>query len=502
MYRKKIIFKNSFTSLTGQIISEILQFVVRIFVLRYIGIEVMGISTTFTSILQTLSLAELGFQTAVVYYLYKPINHHDETKINQILAILKYVYRIIGVIFIVLALVCIPMLKYIMKDIDITETVIAYYIIMTMNIACTYFFAHKRALLLADQKDYISQSVDCLFNIIISILKIGVIILFKNYIAFLFLQVFQTIGTNIIINFFCKKKYVFLCPCKFEESVFKSISRDVKSIFMGKLAGYVYGATDNLILSSVVGTIYVGYLSNYVVFISATKKALGSMFYAMTSIIGNMLEENSGNKNKEIIFRMYSYVRYVLASMIIIPWMLFADDVVKILYGKQYILSDMVVVLLAIDLYIHIVYTPCCEYINGSGYFRIDKDIAILGAIINIVTSMFFVYKMGLEGILLGTVLSQIFFWIGRSSIVYLKVFTMSKRKYFKYISINIKWILVLVFQIMIASNVKNIFKIEHYILGLAIAFLLCELINVIIQLVVFRTSEEQKILFEKIILK
>ena len=69
MNRKKIIVKNGFAGLINQLISEIVQFIVRIFTLQYIGIEVMGISTTFTSILQTLSLAELGFQTAVVYYL-------------------------------------------------------------------------------------------------------------------------------------------------------------------------------------------------------------------------------------------------------------------------------------------------------------------------------------------------------------------------------------------------------------------------------------------------
>lgn len=502
MNRKKIIVKNGFAGLIGQLISEIVQFIVRIFTLQYIGIEVMGISTTFTSILQTLSLAELGFQTAVVYYLYEPLNRHDETKINQILTILKRVYEVIGIIFICMSIACIPILKYVLKDIDITITVIVYYIVMSMNIACTYFMAYKRALLLADQRDYISQSVDCLFNVIISILKIGVIVLFKNYIVFLILQVIQTVGANIVIQLFCKKKYLFLCSSKFEPSIFKSISSDVKNVFMGKLAGYVYGATDNLIISSFVGTVYVGYLSNYIVFISAIKKALGSMFYAMTSIIGNMLTEDSEINNKETNFRMYSYARYVLAAMIIIPWMLFADDAVKILYGEQYILSDFVVILLAIDLYIHIVYTPCCEYINGSGYFKIDKDIAMAGAGINILTSICFVFKMGVEGVLVGTVFSQIFFWVGRSSIVYLKIFALSKREYFKYISRNIRWIVVLVIQIMLFSYIRNRIEMKNYILSLIVEFVLCEFVNVSVQLTVFHTSEEQKALFGKVKLR
>lgn len=499
MNRRKIILKNGFVGLTGQIISEFLQFIVRIFVLRYIGVEVLGISATFTSILQTLSLTELGFQMAVVYYLYQPLNQHDEIKINQILTILKRVYEVIGIIFICMSLACMPILQYILKDIDITITVIAYYIIMSMNIACTYFMAYKRALLLADQKDYISQTVDCLFNVIISIFKIGVIILFRNYIIFLLLQTIQTVGANIVIHLFCKRKYSFLCISKFEMSIFKSISKDVKNVFMGKLAGYVYGATDNLIISSFVGAVYVGYLSNYIVFITAIKKAIGSMFYAMTSIIGNMLTEKSEIKNREITFRKYSYVRYVLASMIIIPWVLFADDAVRILYGAQYILSDFIVVLLAIDLYIHIVYTPCCEYINGSGYFKIDKYIAMFGAGANIITSTCFVLKMGVVGVLVGTVLSQVFFWVGRSSIVYLKIFGLSKKVYFKYISTNVRWIIVLIFQIILFSNIRSKIIMENYTLELIIEFILCEVITIFVQLIVFHVSEEQRELLKKI---
>lgn len=502
MNRKKIILKNGIAGLTGQIISEFLQFIVRIFTLRYIGVEVLGISATFTSVLQTLSLAELGFQMAVVYYLYQPLSQHDEIKINQILIILKRVYEIIGIIFVCISIACIPILKYILKDIDITATVIAYYIIMSMNIACTYFMAYKRALLLADQKDYISQTIDCLFNVIISIFKIGVIILFRNYIVFLILQIIQTVGANIVIQLFCKRKYLFLCSGKFEMSIFKSISKDVKNVFMGKLAGYVYGATDNLIISSFVGTVYVGYLSNYIVFITAIKKALGSMFYAMTSIIGNMLTKKTEVENREMIFRMYSYARYVLASIIIIPWVLFADDAVRILYGGQYILSDIIVILLAVDLYIHIVYTPCCEYINGSGYFKSDKDIAMVGAGINIIASICFALKFGVAGVLVGTVLSQVFFWVGRSSIVYSKIFGLNKEEYFKYISINVKWIAVLIFQIILFSNIRNRIIIGNYILELIIEFFLCELINFFVQAVVFHTSEEQKELLIKVKLR
>lgn len=492
MNRKKLLLKNGLAGFLCQLLSQLIQFVIRIFMLQYIGVEIMGISSTFTSILQTLSLTELGFQTAVVYYLYQPLKEHDEIKINQIMMILKRVYEIVGIVFITIAMVCIPFLKYLLKNVDITSTIIGYYIIMSLNIAFSYFITYKRALLFADQKEYISKFVDCIFNIGISILKILVIIFLKNYTFFLILQIGQTLGANVVIQLFCKKEYKYLKKSKFNFSMFKSISRDVKNVFMGKLAGYAYGATDNLVISSLIGTIYVGYLSNYMVFISTIKQIIGSLFYSMTPIIGNMLIENNDDEINEINFRIYSYVRYIIATAIIVPWLILADDAIKILFGEKYILSYTIVILLAVDLYIHIVYTPCCEYISGSGFFSIDKRIAIIGAVINVVTSVCFVFKMGVEGVLVGTALSQMFFWIGRSYTVYFYVFKLGKIAYFRYIVKNIKWIFMLLLQIIILLYIRSKFIFDNYLLSTMFILILCEVMNILVNLICFHFSEEQ----------
>lgn len=492
MNRKKIVLKNGLAGFLCQMLSQLIQFVIRIFMLQYIGVEIMGISSTFTSILQTLSLTELGFQTAVVYYLYQPLKEHDEIKINRIMLILKRVYEIVGIIFITIALICIPFLKYVLKNVDVTSTIIGYYIIMSLNIAFSYFIAYKRALLFADQKEYISKFIDCIFNIGISIFKILVIIFLKNYTLFLVLQIGQTLGANVVIQLFCKKEYKYLKKSKFDFPMFQSISKDVKNVFMGKLAGYAYGATDNLVISSLIGTIYVGYLSNYMVFISTIKQIIGSLFYSMTPIIGNMLIENNNDEFKEINFRIYSYVRYIIATAIIVPWLILADDAVKILFGEKYILSYTIVILLAVDLYIHIVYTPCCEYISGSGFFSIDKRIAIIGAVINVVTSVCFVFKMGVEGVLVGTVLSQIFFWIGRSYTVYFHVFKLGKNDYFRYIFKNIKWIFIMLLQIIILLYIRSKIIFNNYLLSVMFILILCEVMNVFLNLICFHFSEEQ----------
>lgn len=351
--RKTVIIKNSVAGFVCQIVSSIVQFIVRIFMLKYVGIEIIGINATFSSILQTLSLTELGFQTAVVYYLYNPLYEHNTYKVSQILVILKRVYGCIGVLFMGLTVASIPLLPYILKDTAVTTEIIVYYLLMGINIAFSYFLAYRRALLLADQLEYVSKIIDSVFSILICMCKIIALVVFKSFAFTLVLQILQTIGSNIVVTIFCKKRYRNLVKCKFDMGLFSMLAKDVKNVFAAKIAGYVYDATDNLIISTLLGTVYVGYLSNYTTLTTLIKQIINSVFSAMTSVIGNILVSSSSIDIKEQEFRAYSYVRYVIAAMIVVPWVLLANDIVEILFGSQYVLSESIVILLAVDIYIH-----------------------------------------------------------------------------------------------------------------------------------------------------
>ena len=80
MSRQQIAIKNSMTGLMSQIIVLILQFWTRSIFVQHLGVEMLGISSTLSSILNTLSLTELGFQSAVIYSLYRPLAEKNYNK--------------------------------------------------------------------------------------------------------------------------------------------------------------------------------------------------------------------------------------------------------------------------------------------------------------------------------------------------------------------------------------------------------------------------------------
>ena len=75
--RIKNTFFNTVTGILGKLLSLILGFVSRTLFIYIMGQEYLGLNGLFTNILSMLSLAELGFGSAVVFSLYKPIHEYN-----------------------------------------------------------------------------------------------------------------------------------------------------------------------------------------------------------------------------------------------------------------------------------------------------------------------------------------------------------------------------------------------------------------------------------------
>ena len=82
--RTKKSIQNVVVTLGAQIINIILTFLGRTVFNTMLGEECLGINTVFTQTLTVLSLAELGFGSAIIYSMYKPLADGNEEKIRLI----------------------------------------------------------------------------------------------------------------------------------------------------------------------------------------------------------------------------------------------------------------------------------------------------------------------------------------------------------------------------------------------------------------------------------
>ena len=77
--------KNIIVSLIGQIVQILLQFACRSVFIYTLSTEYLGLNGLFTNVLSVLTLAELGFGTALIYSMYKPIYQKDTAHITKLI---------------------------------------------------------------------------------------------------------------------------------------------------------------------------------------------------------------------------------------------------------------------------------------------------------------------------------------------------------------------------------------------------------------------------------
>ena len=93
---KSALLKNSTVGFISQLLNSLFTLVTRNIFIKYIGVELLGLNSTLASVFGMLSLAELGFQSAIVFNLYKPLHDGNQIEVNSIMNILKIIYRGVG----------------------------------------------------------------------------------------------------------------------------------------------------------------------------------------------------------------------------------------------------------------------------------------------------------------------------------------------------------------------------------------------------------------------
>lgn len=483
------IAKNGVFSGTYQLSMMLINLVTRSLFLQYFGIQLLGINSTFTSILNTLSLAEMGFQTAIIYHLFEPLENKNYCKINEIMNIYRIVYNLIALFIFFVSICIVPLLPNLLNNIEVNSNICIYFLIQSLNTVFSYLFSYKRTLLFADKKDYICKIIDTCINLIFSILRIIFIFIFTNYIIYLLLFILQTFLSNTLVHLYCKKNYIFLIKKPVNMQLFKKIFVSVKDVFSAKLSNYVYSSTDNILISSMVGATLVGYLVNYTTIILQLKSLISLLLNPIIPIIGRSLVKNHNVKRIEKQFRTLTFFRFFLILTVVLPCAILLNSFIKIWIGSAFLLNNSTLFLLIIDFYISIIYAPCYEYLNAGGYFKIEKKAMLIAAILNIVLSIIFTLYMGLNGVLIGTVITQIFLWIYRSILLYENCFYEIRKLYIAYWKEQLFYIFVFSVLCLILTYVCGTIRLENQVLNFIISGIFCEILGLIIFLIFLKKS-------------
>lgn len=492
MNRTHKTLRNSAVHLLGQVITILLGFISRKVFIQYLGVELLGLNSTFASLLNTLSLAELGFQQVIVFHLYGVLAKGDKEQINSLVNIYKLVYRCIGCFFIGAALCCLPFLQSFLSDVEATNSVRAYFLIQALTGACTYFLAYKRNILYADQNSYISGFIDMIVNTTATLLSIAAAVLTGNYLLLLLIQLVKTYLSNLFVHAACTKRYPYLHTEKVDWQLLRKIASNLKDVVLEQIAWYIYGSTDNLLISIFISTIQVGFLNNYTLVIGNIKHLISSLSGPLVPAIGNLVAvEDTAHQVEK--FQLLEQGFFWLTGMAVVPAYVLTDFFITIYLGEAYILPEAILFFLCMDLYVHINQQSCMCFLTANGLFKVRRNISILGAIVNIVVSALLIRPFGMAGILAGTAMSQVFYWISRSVVAIRDCLKQSWRVFGIYWLKQTAMLGIIVAAIWLSRNMIQHLYVLNPVVTFIVSGILCEVCFVVLAFLCTRGIASQR---------
>lgn len=396
-----------------QIVTIVLTFATRTVFIKVLDDHLLGVNGLFSNILSLLSLAELGFGTAIIYGMYKPIAKNDTKKIAALMNYYRKVYNVLAVIIILIGLAFVPFLKNIVNsDIPINHLLI-YYLIFLSDAVCSYILANRTAIIEANQNYYIIKRYNTCFIILKNILQIIVLITLKNFIVYLLIQVFITFLTNVYGAMIAKKKYPYAFEkVELEKEEKKSLIENVKSMVIYKIGGVLMNHTDEILISVLEGTINVGYYSNYNMIVYSITRFTGILFNSIKASVGNL--NVSDNKEKKInIFNRLSFLVDWVYGFVAVALFVLLNEFITLWIGETYIFSTLTVFAIVLKFYIKGLINTVSIYRDTTGLFRQTKYVYLVAAILNIVCSIILGKLYGVFGILIATSIAMLLtnFW-------------------------------------------------------------------------------------------
>lgn len=398
------------------IITTILNIFYRTIFIKTLGVDYLGLNSALINVIAILSLAELGISQAISFYLYKPLAQRNSNKVYSWIIFFKKLYQIIGILVIILALIALPIIR---KLVPINIDFLNFSIIYCLFIASTtisYFFSYKRAVIIADQKNFKIVPIITLNQIIEIIIKIAILYSTKDYIYTLACQLFFRLSENLWVNGYIQKHYANIFNAQ-EQSLAigekKSFFVKLRSLVLHKVGDISINGTDSLIISALVSVAVLGVYSNYLMIISLGTSFILLLFQGSISSFGNLITAQDQEQINKT-FKAMQLAAFGIFGVVSICIYFFLSKVITLWIGHEYTLSQESVLIMTVNFLLLGLRVPLNTIKVAAAVYEVDKYAPLLQGAINLVLSIFLAHYYGLNGVLLGTLISSILipFWV------------------------------------------------------------------------------------------
>lgn len=397
---------NTFSAATVQILTFFIGIILPRMLLVTYGSELNGLRASINQFISYLYILEMGLGGALTYALYKPLQSANIDEINGVVSAARRSYRQIGYMFTALIGVLAIVYPLVINNGDISNTTIVLLVLVMGATGIINYFTigGYTVLLTAAQRGYVLSIIKCIYLVFNTVLLI-VLIKFKCNIVFVYTcSISSTILHALLIRLYIKKHYGYL---NLKVPPQKNALKKRYDVLIHQISGLIVSNVPMFLLTLYGDLKEVSVYSIYALIFSSITMILGVISTALTPAFGDLIAEDNKGLLKQT-YSQYEFIYYVIITIIYSCTYILGLGFVKIytdgVTDAQYI-NPMLLLLFSLMGFLTSWKVPQVTMITAAGYFKETRHRAIIETCITIVMSCILGRILGLEGIMLGSII-------------------------------------------------------------------------------------------------
>lgn len=400
--------RNAFWAAMYMLVTMLMGFVIRTLLIQKIGDEYLGLSGLCQSVLGTLNLAELGMDTAISYNLYKPFADGDKDRVNALLALYQKIYKVIGLVILVLGLAILPFFrKLIDGEPPAGVNIHLVFILYLMDTVFSYLlYPPRRPLVVVSQQFSIHQKVLLTSFIMMYAAQIAMLSLLKNYILFACCFPAFTIIGSIIYRLVTDRKFPdYKAEGKLPEGFYGPFAKRVSGVAIARLRNASRSYIDVIFISSFLGLVISAKYNVYSMILIIPQSALSIIVSSLKGSIGNFFAVET-TERRYGLFDLLSFMFFWLATFCSTCLICLYQPFILLWLGQKMLLPFTAAIASATLFFVTTIGAMLEMTKDITGIYWENRWTPLVEMLVNIVLDLLCIKLWGVQGVLLATAFS------------------------------------------------------------------------------------------------
>lgn len=403
---------NTTVAITTSIIMGVLSFAERTAFNWFFSAEYLGLFSFYNTITNMLVNVELGITTSIAFALYAPIEYKNKGQIAAIMHMFRKIYVIVGsIIFGAGLIIAIFFFPFLIKTTLPMNYVRLYFMFFLLRTASNYLFGYKLIMFNANQEQYKTTFVSNMCWCVLYALDIAISAFTGNFLLYAMSIALLNFVRLFILSRMCTQEFGKIFKWKRDK-----LSRDMKThilnnskgLILSKMGNAVVAITDSVLISSMVGIGFLGKYANYQLFTSGLRTAARILPSSITASIGNA-NVTEDLKTMEKSFYTLDLASFFIYSTFTIFLVNLFNPIISFFFGTDKTIGMLSVSLVCIDFYLANLREMLLTYKTSLGLYWEDRRRPLIEGLVNLVVSIILGYFWGFNGIIIGTIVSNVF---------------------------------------------------------------------------------------------